>query len=70
MLNAEEARAIYQLLNRVTVNGQEAETLVALKSKLASIANGEEIVGGQPVFKPTEELNTTNSSYQKDNKKK
>ncbi len=67
MLNAEEARAIYQLLNRVTVNGQEAETLVALKSKLANIANGVENTSSAyaQAFKPETDINTTDGKKSK-----
>jgi hypothetical protein len=42
MLNKEEATALLQLINRVSVNGQEAETVVFLKNKLKSISEPEE----------------------------
>ena len=38
MLTKEEATALYQLLGRVSLNGNEAEAVVALKQKLQQIA--------------------------------
>jgi len=48
MLTQEEAGAILQLMGRVSLNGNEAEAVVALKQKLSQIAQG----GGQNVTPP------------------
>lgn len=50
MLTKEEAMALLQLINRVSVNGQEVEAVVALKNKLQQITQAPTV---------TEDLKTT-----------